>query len=310
MGNECNIVRDILPLYAENMVSSDTASFVEGHLENCGACRSEYEHMREPQSIPARAEAAPLLKLRKKMLAKEIQTIALAAVFVIVILVSLLAVLDTPQYFPYSEELLRVETMDDGGIEITFDDSVTNFHYTRIVGLKNQERDYYWVEAWSSPFARWFSGRWFSSRGELSFKIDPEEELPISVIYLPNNGEESVCVYGEACDFDGMVPLPRLALGYYLILAAIVFVILLVMWLLAKKKARLRAWLERVMMYPAAYMVSHLVIAGFSFESYSMTRDFLLIVPISILLYCGMLLAHGVWKLRKEIREINRYRES
>ena len=29
MRNECNIIRDILPLYADKMVSADTESFVE-----------------------------------------------------------------------------------------------------------------------------------------------------------------------------------------------------------------------------------------------------------------------------------------
>ena len=35
MRNECNIIRDILPLYADKMVSSDTASFVEEHHTGC-----------------------------------------------------------------------------------------------------------------------------------------------------------------------------------------------------------------------------------------------------------------------------------
>lgn len=29
MKNECNIVRDILPLYLEDMVSEDTANFIK-----------------------------------------------------------------------------------------------------------------------------------------------------------------------------------------------------------------------------------------------------------------------------------------
>ena len=45
MRNECNIIRDILPLYAEDMVSPDTVSYVEEHLKSCEACRREYEQM-------------------------------------------------------------------------------------------------------------------------------------------------------------------------------------------------------------------------------------------------------------------------
>lgn len=35
MRNDCSIVRDILPLYIENMVSEETKAFVEEHLASC-----------------------------------------------------------------------------------------------------------------------------------------------------------------------------------------------------------------------------------------------------------------------------------
>ena len=41
MRNECNIVRDLLPLYTEDMVSKDSREFVEEHLNRCEACRKE-----------------------------------------------------------------------------------------------------------------------------------------------------------------------------------------------------------------------------------------------------------------------------
>ena len=46
MKNECNIVRDILPLYVEDMVSEETAKFVKEHLENCPECTKEFEDMK------------------------------------------------------------------------------------------------------------------------------------------------------------------------------------------------------------------------------------------------------------------------
>ena len=46
MKNECSYVRDVLPLYFENMVSEDTAAFVEEHLKTCPGCFSELEAMR------------------------------------------------------------------------------------------------------------------------------------------------------------------------------------------------------------------------------------------------------------------------
>ena len=46
MKNECYIVRDLLPLYNEDMVSDETAVFVREHLEKCGECSAEFESMK------------------------------------------------------------------------------------------------------------------------------------------------------------------------------------------------------------------------------------------------------------------------
>ena len=38
MKNECSLVRDMLPLYLENMVSEETRAFIKEHLETCPEC--------------------------------------------------------------------------------------------------------------------------------------------------------------------------------------------------------------------------------------------------------------------------------
>lgn len=43
MKNECSVVRDILPLYLENMVREETGEFVREHLEHCPECTAELE---------------------------------------------------------------------------------------------------------------------------------------------------------------------------------------------------------------------------------------------------------------------------
>lgn len=46
MKNECSIVRDILPLYLENMVSDETGTFVKEHLKGCPECTAELEALK------------------------------------------------------------------------------------------------------------------------------------------------------------------------------------------------------------------------------------------------------------------------
>ncbi len=300
MKNECSIIRDILPLYAENMVSSDTVAFVEEHLKNCEACRKEYEKTKEPRQTREISGAVPLLKLRKKMKVRRIQTIALTAVFVIILLVSAFAVLDAPIYFPYSEELITAEPVGDSGLRITFDKAVTDFDY-RIYPDPDGENFFYCdIQAWTSLWDKWFS----REKGELSTIVFPKEPYPVIVEYVPNDGSENVCVYGNT-SIDRAITLPRLSLGYYLILAAAALAVLGIVWLLIRKKPELRVWVERIGLYPIAYMISHGIVSGIRTASYSLPRDFFLIIFISILLYSGLLLAHNLWRLKREMKEIN-----
>ena len=53
----CDIVRDLLPLYQEGMLSPDSVEFVEGHLKTCPDCRAERELLRR-ETVPEETEGA------------------------------------------------------------------------------------------------------------------------------------------------------------------------------------------------------------------------------------------------------------
>jgi len=46
MKTECGVVRDLLPLYLEDMVSEETRSFVKAHLEGCPECEAALAQLR------------------------------------------------------------------------------------------------------------------------------------------------------------------------------------------------------------------------------------------------------------------------
>ena len=63
---DCGIVKDLLPLYAEDMASEESAAFVKVHLETCEYCRKAYEEMK----TPVEAEPAAPLKTVKRAVKK------------------------------------------------------------------------------------------------------------------------------------------------------------------------------------------------------------------------------------------------
>lgn len=62
----CNIIRDILPLYADDVVSEDTKTLVETHLDGCPHCQKTLDTMRTPMVIPPRPDEAKAMRQFKK----------------------------------------------------------------------------------------------------------------------------------------------------------------------------------------------------------------------------------------------------
>lgn len=89
----CEVVRDLLPLYADDAVSDASRVLVEAHLEACESCRKVLEHCRAQVKIPPESTAAPLKKVKRR----QIRRIALAVLAAVIC-----AALVFGLYFNYS----------------------------------------------------------------------------------------------------------------------------------------------------------------------------------------------------------------
>lgn len=75
MKNECSIIKDLLPLYVEDMVSGETRDFIEEHLSNCPECKAELDSLKEGTPLSSIEDnhtdksgaAKPFKKIMKKM---------------------------------------------------------------------------------------------------------------------------------------------------------------------------------------------------------------------------------------------------
>lgn len=301
MRNECNIVRDILPLYIENIASADTASFVEDHLRKCPECHAEYVNMKKPIEIPAikdvpKNDISPLKNMKKLLLIQKIQTIVFIAILLAVILIAAYAVLDAPIYLPYTEDLLSISENLDGSITVLFSENVTD---SKCLETKGDGAIYYSIEAWYSPWDM-LTG----SRKVQAETIVPPSGTPFSVFYLQNNGNEDVCLFRSSPIINGgRISLPHLTLLYYLILAAIAVVILSVLYLLNRKKATARIWIMRFWPLPVSYILSHLIVCGFSTITYSIQHDFTAILFLALLIYFAFLCVSEISRTAKEIKK-------
>jgi hypothetical protein len=67
MKISCNIIADLLELYADGVVSEDTKTLVETHLNDCAACRERLAGIKQGISIPAETTAKPLRFISNKI---------------------------------------------------------------------------------------------------------------------------------------------------------------------------------------------------------------------------------------------------
>lgn len=52
----CSVVKDLLPLYAEELTTDDTNRVIEEHIENCSECRQEYRMLQEDTMAESEAQ--------------------------------------------------------------------------------------------------------------------------------------------------------------------------------------------------------------------------------------------------------------
>lgn len=133
MKIDCNIIRDLLPLYTEGLASEKSRIAVEEHLKDCEECRAIYREMRVPKPQihydrePAESFRRYVKKEKRKLRFRT--AVITTSVILLLIVVRLIAVGGLAVFL----------AVDGQKAEIYEDTDVS--HYTRYMG-ENVEKEY------------------------------------------------------------------------------------------------------------------------------------------------------------------------
>lgn len=298
MKNKCNIIKDILPLYTENLVSEDTRIFIEEHIEECRDCKRELENIQKSDKLTENISIVPLKKIKKKMLYKRLQSIILTAAIVFTFLISAFSFFTAPQYMPYSEDIIEItENYDEDIVILNIEGKYNYFSYSFI----NEETDIkihsvdVWTTIWDSLFKR--------DENQHSIIINTEGE-EIAIFYAQNNGEEDVLIYGKnPFPNGGIMSLPRLTLNYYFAFAVLLIFILLLFRIGFRKKEKIKARIEKIIFLPLSYIFAYFITQNIQMQTYSMQRDFAITVLLTLAIYCVFFCLDQIYKRRKRKKE-------
>ncbi|MCD7757281.1 MAG: zf-HC2 domain-containing protein, partial [Clostridiales bacterium] len=296
MKLNCEVMGDLLPLYAEGLTTPATNALVEEHLADCPACRAALAEMQQaPPPLPE--ETLPLRQVRSALKIRRQASVLLAAALVLVVALTVLARLTKPVYLGYelnADTLIQVEELADGRYCVTFDDSVTGY---RLETVETEAgKNLALVMIWYTPLDRLLgkSLQGIDGRGLL---LDADTDY--FYLVTPLGGDAA---YYPVETWEGAIPegpvsfaglMPRLALNYYALIAAAAAAVLGIFWLLLRKTRAGRVF-RTLFWLPVAYVLAHLCIMGTDGRTYQMQWDFALIALTAVAIYAALL---AVWQL-------------
>ena len=303
MDKNCSIVQDLLPLYAEDMVREETKEFVAGHLSQCETCRAELGALKADVT-PAPVSAQPLRDLKRQLQRKRLTAVLLAVSLALTLATAAFAYLTAPQYLPYDGADWLVHEPDPAldavlnGEEHICIEPLTPVSGTEVESVIDPDsgETVYIITAWRTLLDQWLGK--LDAVNENSGNLILLDITNCRVIYYAqNNGQENMALYGNRD--GGVISLPRLALGYYVLLSLALFIALGIAAFLCRGKKAGRP-LACLALIPASYLAGHLLVKGFTLTSYQMQRDFSLIILAAALVYAAVLLAASLRRQKQE----------
>ena len=287
----CSVVRDLLPLYAEDMIEEETRALVDEHLEECSECSQRLEEIKATAAVPAENTtvdtAKPLLALKKMINKRRWMTAAIAALCVFILLVSAFHRINEWHQVPWEEGLIQVigvekmadvekrnnpfpeeeETIQqpDESRVLTFqvDSKITGINSAREIMEDGTVTEI--IQGWSNNPNKKLTGDY----SEITFCPVPDR-----VMYDTGNGQ--VLLWGE----------PALAS-----LSAL-------LWFLFRNR-QCAPIFRQVFFAPVSYLIAHLLIKGFHARTFFLEDDLGCILLVGAAVYALLTLGWTVWQQQK-----------
>lgn len=113
----CGVIRDLLPLYADEVAGPESRALVEEHLNGCEGCRRELEQLTRNVSLPPEQNEEAEMKRWKKALSRKVRRLALFWGLAAVLLLVLVSVPLYGANFGVPASLLEADSRRNGAAE-------------------------------------------------------------------------------------------------------------------------------------------------------------------------------------------------
>ena len=283
----CDVIRDLLPLAAEELASPDSMEVVREHLRDCEGCRDAYEKLKKP---PVIAPEEPGLNTVRRDLCKRRFLTALSAVLVVCMAGCwFLSWFTAPIYM---DESIITGILDNG------DGTVTVSMDAAAVGRNTFQFEIDSTDAgetlviWTS---RWLEWNWSEPNPR---RLSITRAVIHNGIYLSTGDGADKLIYENPEKFinGGVSILPRLYLSFYFQMSLLIGSAgLLLAFVLRKHRAG--KWLGLLGSFLCCYGLCQGIVCGFTFASFFAEQELFWGLSMGICLW-GALMC--IWAMRKK----------
>ena len=162
MTKQCEIVKDLLPLYADEVCSESSAELVKEHLKNCPDCLECYNQMCSKTDVETlEKEKAEVIKRHEKKEKKIIRRKILVLMLVIAIVFPIIChaviniqykhILQKPEIIDYNESKIFTQQEIDGAIKL-IKKEWAQYDDLKIVVFTSSENAKFWEEIQNCPY--------------------------------------------------------------------------------------------------------------------------------------------------------------
>lgn len=269
---DCNIIKDLIPLYKEGISSKESKELVEEHIKTCKSCRDYYQSLDDDEvtNYQPLEFVSQSIEKNKKNRSRMIGSLVFSVLLIV------FSFLTNPRQIDYDKELIKSSSTDDK-IIYEFRDDVTRIYTDYANG---EYGNTLYIDASYSYLDRILGGE------KQVLTVDKKD---YNVILYNNNGDKAAKVlydpYGYTIN-SGSLSLPRLIFASYAKIALCLFVLELILSFTIFRK-----WDKykkiRLVTLPLTYVLATFLIKGYDLASFHPVRDlgFILITSLAIYLF-------------------------
>ena len=288
MKLSCDIIRDLLPLYAEGLASGVSTAAVEEHLCGCESCRRACEEMKKSPIIIQ--EEPGLATVRRGIWKRRLLTALCAVLIVCMAGCWFVSYFTAPIYLDLSV-IAGMEPDENGTVWLTFDAAKVGEITFQFEVEPTIDGEVYTV--WTSHWLRWK----FNEPQPRKITI-PATVMHNGIYYFTGvDGAENVLIYENPQKFidGGVAFLPRLYLSFYFQMSLLIGTAALLL-AFALRRRRAGTWLTLLGSFLCCYGLCQGIVCGFTFASFFAQQELCWAVAMSLCLWGAGVC---IWKMRK-----------